>query len=69
MTPAPLALPTSAADWPAWFQERTQSELARASELVDGLRTAPPTQPVDVLRQWDRAAGHLGNAEIGRAHV
>ncbi|GAA4084800.1 M3 family metallopeptidase [Nocardioides kongjuensis] len=62
MTPAPLALPTSAADWPAWFQERTQSELARASELVDGLRTAPPTQPVDVLRQWDRAAGHLGNA-------
>ncbi|TQK68802.1 M3 family metallopeptidase [Nocardioides sp. SLBN-35] len=62
MTPAPLALPTSAADWPAWFRARTESELARAAELVDALRADPPTDPVAVLRQWDRAAGHLGNA-------
>ncbi|MBM0125877.1 M3 family metallopeptidase [Pimelobacter simplex] len=62
MTTAPLALPPSAADWPAWFRARTQAELARASELVDALRADPPTDPVAVLRQWDRAAGHLGNA-------
>lgn len=62
MTLDPLALPTSAADWPAWFQARTQAELARASELVDALRVDPPADPVGVLRQWDRAAGHLGNA-------
>lgn len=62
MTTAPLALPPSAADWPAWFRARTQAEVARASELVDALRADPPTDPVDVLRQWDRAAGHLGNA-------
>ena len=37
MTPAPLALPTSAADWPAWFQERTQSELATAYREISNL--------------------------------
>ncbi|GAA3550050.1 M3 family metallopeptidase [Nocardioides daeguensis] len=62
MTCDPLALPSSAADWPAWFRARTASELARATELVDALRSAPPADPVAVLRQWDRAAGHLGNA-------
>lgn len=61
MTLAALALPTSPDLWPAWIRERSASELARATELVDGLRTVPPADPVDVLRQWDRAAGHLGN--------
>lgn len=61
MTLAPLALPTAPELWPDWIRERSASELARATELVDGLRTAPPADPVDVLRQWDRAAGHLGN--------
>ncbi|QSR28642.1 peptidase M3 [Nocardioides aromaticivorans] len=61
MTPAPLALPTVPDLWPDWIRERSASELARATELVDGLRTAPPADPVAVLRQWDRAAGHLGN--------
>ncbi len=61
MTPAPLALPTAPDLWPDWIRERSASELARATELVDGLRTAPPADPVAVLRQWDRAAGHLGN--------
>ncbi|TNM38276.1 Zn-dependent oligopeptidase [Nocardioides albidus] len=62
MTLDPLALPTSAADWSAWFTERTAGELARATELVDALRAAPPADPVETLRRWDRAAGHLGNA-------
>lgn len=61
MTLAPLALPTSPDAWPAWVSERSAAELARARELVDGLRSAPPTDPFEVLRQWDRASGHLGN--------
>lgn len=61
MTPAPLALPTAPDLWPDWIRERSASELARATELVDGLRAAPPADPVAVLRQWDRASGHLGN--------
>lgn len=61
MTPIPLALPTAPDLWPDWIRERSASELARATELVDGLRTAAPADPVAVLRQWDRAAGHLGN--------
>ncbi|WP_028657218.1 M3 family metallopeptidase [Nocardioides sp. J54] len=61
MTLAPLTLPTSSDAWPDWIRERSAAELARATELVDGLRTAPPADPVEVLRQWDRASGHLGN--------
>jgi thimet oligopeptidase len=61
MTPDPLALPTSADAWPAWLRDRTASELARATALVDGLRAHPPADPLEALRQWDRAAGHLGN--------
>ncbi|HVK27721.1 MAG TPA: M3 family metallopeptidase [Nocardioides sp.] len=61
MTPAPLALPTAPDLWPDWIRDRSTSEIARATELVDGLRTAAPADPVAVLRQWDRAAGHLGN--------
>ncbi|WP_436701125.1 M3 family metallopeptidase [Nocardioides sp. BYT-33-1] len=62
MTTAPLALPGSADDWPTWFRAYTEAELSRATALVDGLRTTPPADPVEVLRQWDRASGHLGNA-------
>ncbi|WP_408897328.1 M3 family metallopeptidase [Nocardioides sp. R1-1] len=62
MTLVPLALPSTPDDWPAWFRERTQAELARAQELVDGLRAGPPADAVETLRRWDRAAGHLGNA-------
>lgn len=61
MTREPLALPTSPDAWPAWIRDRAESELARATELVDGLRAGAPADPVAVLRQWDRAGGHLGN--------
>ena len=62
MTLEPLDLPTSTDAWPAWVEERAEGELARARDLVDGLRTAAPSDPVEVLRRWDRASGHLGNA-------
>ncbi|WP_307855986.1 M3 family metallopeptidase [Nocardioides faecalis] len=62
MTNAPLTLPSLTDAWTTWTCERATSELARAEALVEGLRTAPPTDAVAVLRQWDRACGHLGNA-------
>ncbi|KRA39037.1 MULTISPECIES: M3 family metallopeptidase [unclassified Nocardioides] len=66
MTTEPLALPTSPDAWPAWIRDRGASELALATELVEGLRNDPPADPVAVLRQWDRAGGHLGNvAAVG----
>ncbi len=61
MTTAPLALPTTPDAWPGWVRERAETELARARELVEGLRTDPPAGAAAVLRQWDRAGGHLGN--------
>ncbi len=66
MTLEPLALPTDPAAWAGWIRERSAAELERASALVEGLRTDPPADPAAVLRQWDRAGGHLGNvAAIG----
>lgn len=61
MTSAPLALPTTPDAWPDWVRERSAAELARAAALVDDLRANPPADPLAVLRQWDRATGHLGN--------
>lgn len=61
MTFVPLALPAADDAWEGWLRERTRAEIAAAEALVDGLRTAPPADPVDVLRQWDRAGVHLGN--------
>ncbi|HWJ68391.1 MAG TPA: M3 family metallopeptidase [Nocardioides sp.] len=61
MPTPPLALPSDPADWAAWITDRASSEAARATGLVDGLRSAPPADPVEALRQWDRASGHLGN--------
>ncbi|WP_137294722.1 M3 family metallopeptidase [Nocardioides dongxiaopingii] len=62
--PVPLSLPARDADaaaWETWVRDRAAGGLARAQELVDGLRTAPPSATLDVLRQWDRASLELGN--------
>lgn len=59
--PGPLDLPAAREEWADWLRRRTASELARATELADGLRTDPPSDPVALLRQWDRASLHLGN--------
>ncbi|WP_231123451.1 M3 family metallopeptidase [Nocardioides sambongensis] len=61
----PAADPTTtegSAAWAAWVGERAASELAAARALVEQVRTADPGDPRAVLRLWDRAGGHLGNA-------
>jgi thimet oligopeptidase len=60
VTLAPLALPAPDA-YEDWLRDRVASELARAKELVAGLKAYPPAEPVAVLRVWDEATGHLGN--------
>ncbi|WP_340538914.1 M3 family metallopeptidase [Nocardioides sp. GXZ039] len=73
---APLTMPASDADaatWTAWVGDRAESGLARAAELVDGLRSAPPQSALEVLRQWDAATLELGNVAamgslIGNVH-
>ncbi len=60
MTLEPLNLPP-ADDYETWLRERVAEELDRARALVDGLRSDPPADPLEVLRTWDRATLHLGN--------
>jgi len=62
VTLSPLPLPASddSAAWGEWVQSRSSDELDRARTLVDRLRTDPPGDALEVLRLWDRAAGHLG---------
>lgn len=62
MTLDPLTLPDSddAATWGEWVRSRSSEELDRARALVDGLRTDPPAEALEVLRAWDQASGHLG---------
>ncbi|WP_139979868.1 M3 family metallopeptidase [Nocardioides litoris] len=73
-TPAPLSLPTDPAAWNAWVRDRAAAGLAAAREVVDGLRTAPPTgDTLEVLRRWDALSLHLGNVAamgslIGNVH-
>ena len=56
----PLDLPpTDAAQ--EWVEARSREGLAAAREIVDGLRSAPPAEAVDVLRAWDEAARRLSN--------
>ncbi|SFC92516.1 thimet oligopeptidase [Nocardioides terrae] len=56
----PLDLP--AADRTlAWIEERTRTGLSRARELADGLRGAPPADPVAALKVWDELSLVLGN--------
>ncbi len=64
MTLEPLALPSSddATTWGEWVRSRSSAELDRARELVSTIRTASPQAALEVLRAWDRATGHLGNA-------
>ena len=74
MTFEPLALPSAPDDWPTWIRDRSAAELATAKQLVDALRTAPPADPIEVLRQWDTAGSHLGNVAavgslFGNVHV
>lgn len=58
MTLAPLALPLTD-DAQDWVAARTREGLATARELTDRLREAPPTDALEVLREWDEVARAL----------
>ncbi|HEY9353073.1 MAG TPA: M3 family metallopeptidase [Nocardioides sp.] len=59
-TPPPLALPeTDAAE--AWVKERTSTTLTHVRELAEKLRTAPPSEAIDVLKAWDELSLELGS--------
>jgi thimet oligopeptidase len=59
-SPAPLALPP-ADDAREWVAARTRDGLAAARELVEGLRSDPPADTLELLRQWDEVSRHLSN--------
>jgi thimet oligopeptidase len=50
--PEPLVLP-DAASAEAWIDRRAQAALARARELAEGLKAAPPADALAALRVWD----------------
>ncbi len=57
----PLSLP-GADSWEEWLGSRGDGELARARELVDALKAAPPTGTLAVLEAWNAVQVALGNA-------
>lgn len=60
MTPEPLALPeTEAAE--SWVKERTSATLTHVRELAAKLRTAPPSEAIEVLKAWDELSLELGS--------
>jgi thimet oligopeptidase len=59
--PTHLPLPLES-DWLDWVGARGEQQLALARSLVDGLRTAPPKEPLEVLRVWNDAQTALSNA-------
>ena len=58
--PAPLQLPTDDTAL-AWVEERTAAGLARAREVVAGLRGAEGISAAEALRQWDEVTLSLSN--------
>jgi thimet oligopeptidase len=70
-----LDLPTAddTETWADWVKSRATSELDAARGLVEELRGSGGGDAVAVLRTWDQAALHLGNAAamgslIGNVH-
>src|SRR6476619_66165 len=59
--PTHLPLPLDS-DWLDWVGARGEQQLALARSLVDGLRSAPPKEPLEVLRVWNDAQIALSNA-------
>jgi len=58
--PAPLQLPTDD-EALGWVEARTADGLARAREVVEGLKAAEGLSAPDVLRRWDEVALALSN--------
>jgi thimet oligopeptidase len=59
--PTHLPLPLES-DWLDWVGARGEQQLALARSLVEGLRSAPPAEPLEVLRTWNEAQVALSNA-------
>lgn len=59
--PTHLPLPLES-DWLDWVGARGEQQLALARSLVEGLRSDPPTEPLEVLRVWNDAQTALSNA-------
>ncbi len=58
--PVPLQLPTND-EALGWVEARTADGLARAREVVAGLKSAEGLEPLDVLRRWDEVSLALSN--------
>lgn len=59
--PTHLPLPLES-DWLDWVGARGEQQLALARSLVEGLRSDPPKEPLEVLRVWNDAQTALSNA-------
>jgi thimet oligopeptidase len=59
--PTHLPLPLDS-DWLDWVGARGEQQLALARSLVEGLRSDPPKEPLEVLRVWNDAQTALSNA-------
>lgn len=59
--PTHLPLPLQS-DWLDWVGERGEQQLALARSLVEGLRSDPPAEALEVLRVWNDAQTALSNA-------
>ena len=55
---SPLDLPET--DWEAWVADRTESQLARATELVEAAKQGP--RDASALSTWNDINIALGNA-------
>ncbi|WP_147063398.1 M3 family metallopeptidase [Terrabacter aerolatus] len=63
MTTEPTHLPLPLeSDWLDWVGARGEQQLALARSLVEGLRSDPPREPLEVLRVWNEAQTALSNA-------
>ena len=58
--PVPLQLPTDD-EALAWVEARTEDGLARARDVVAGLKAAGGLEALDVLRRWDEVTLALSN--------
>jgi thimet oligopeptidase len=62
---APVTMPAAEAGtdaWSAWLTTRTTDELARAAELVTGLKRDRPRRAGDLLQRWNHVQVAVGNA-------
>ena len=57
----PLTLPGTAS-WGDWATTRGGDAIARARQVVDVLKSAPPARTLDALHQWNDAQIELSNA-------